>query len=49
LKRQNQLLETIQERFQTIVTTTHLGAFDAQWVQSAQVLTVDAGQIVSAV
>ena len=48
LKRQNQLLETIQDRFQTIVTTTHLGAFDAQWVQSAQVLTVDAGQIVTA-
>ena len=47
LKRQNQLLETIQERFQTIVTTTHLGAFDAQWVQSAQVLTVNAGHIES--
>ena len=47
LKRQNQLLETIQERFQTIVTTTHLGAFDAQWVKSAQVLTVEAGQIIT--
>ena len=46
LNRQNQLLETIQERFQTIITTTHLGAFDAQWLQSSQILTVNAGQLV---
>ncbi|NEQ98361.1 MAG: DNA replication/repair protein RecF [Cyanothece sp. SIO2G6] len=45
LKRQNQLLETIQDRFQTLITATHLGAFDAQWVQSAQILTVKAGQL----
>ncbi|MEL6321905.1 MAG: DNA replication and repair protein RecF, partial [Cyanobacteria bacterium J06626_14] len=46
LNRQNQLLETIQDRFQTIITTTHLGAFDAQWLQSSQILTVKAGQLV---
>jgi DNA replication and repair protein RecF len=46
LHRQNQLLETIQDRFQTLITTTHLGAFDAQWLQSTQILTVDQGKIV---
>jgi DNA replication and repair protein RecF len=45
LNRQNQLLETIQERFQTLITTTHLGAFDAQWLRQTQILSVEAGQI----
>jgi DNA replication and repair protein RecF len=45
LNRQNKLLETIQDHFQTLITTTHLGAFDAQWLKSSQVLTVKAGQI----
>jgi DNA replication and repair protein RecF len=45
LQRQNQLLETIQDRFQTLITTTHLGAFDAQWLKSAQILSVRSGQI----
>ncbi len=45
LNRQNQLLETIQDRFQTLITTTHLGAFDAQWLTSAQILSVEAGKI----
>lgn len=45
LNRQNQLLDAIQTRFQTLITTTHLGAFDAKWLDSAQVLTVKAGQI----
>ncbi len=45
LTRQNQLLSTIQDRFQTLITTTHLGVFDAKWLQSSQVLTVNAGQI----
>ena len=45
LNRQNQLLDTIQERFQTLITTTHLGSFDAQWLQSSQVLQVSAGHI----
>lgn len=43
--RQNQLLETIQDRFQTLITTTHLHAFDAQWLKSSQVLTVEGGKI----
>ncbi len=45
LNRQNQLLETIQDRFQTLITTTHLGAFDSQWLTSSQVLKVEAGQL----
>lgn len=45
LNRQNKLLETIQDHFQTLITTTHLGSFDAQWLKSSQILTVKAGQI----
>lgn len=45
LTRQNKLLETIQERFQTLITTTHLGSFDAQWLKSSQILTVKSGEI----
>jgi DNA replication and repair protein RecF len=46
LTRQNKLLETIQDRFQTLITTTHLGAFDSLWLKSSQILTVKAGRIV---
>ncbi|MFH7241635.1 MAG: DNA replication/repair protein RecF [Spirulina sp.] len=45
LHRQNQLLEAIQDRFQTIITTTHLGSFDSQWMNTSQILTVRQGQI----
>lgn len=43
--RQHQLLEAIQERFQTLVTATHLKAFDAHWLQTSQILNIDAGKI----
>jgi DNA replication and repair protein RecF len=43
--RQNQLLDAIQDRFQTLITTTHLNAFDAQWLKSSQVLYVNGGKI----
>lgn len=43
--RQNQLLDAIQDRFQTLITTTHLGSFDSQWLNSSQILLVKAGQI----
>jgi DNA replication and repair protein RecF len=46
LTRQNKLLETIQDRFQTLITTTHLGAFDSLWLRSSQILTVKAGRVV---
>ena len=45
LNRQNQLLEAIQDRFQTLITTTHLGAFDTQWLHESQVFSVNAGQL----
>lgn len=45
LNRQNKLLDTIQDRFQTLITTTHLGSFDAQWLQSSQILTVTHGEV----
>ncbi|CDN12088.1 MAG: DNA replication/repair protein RecF [Richelia sp.] len=45
LSRQNQLLDTIQDRFQTLITTTHLGAFDAQWLHSSQIVYVHCGEI----
>jgi DNA replication and repair protein RecF len=45
LNRQNQLLEAIQDRFQTIITTTHLGVFDSQWVTASQILTVNLGRL----
>jgi DNA replication and repair protein RecF len=45
LHRQNQLLEAIQDRFQTLITTTHLGAFDAQWLHSSQIFSVKSGQL----
>jgi DNA replication and repair protein RecF len=45
LHRQNQLLDAIQDRFQTLITTTHLGSFDAQWLQSSQIFSVKAGQL----
>ncbi|MDF2387897.1 DNA replication/repair protein RecF [Nostoc ellipsosporum NOK] len=43
--RQNQLLDTIQDRFQTLITTTHLSSFDSQWLNSSQILFVKAGEI----
>jgi DNA replication and repair protein RecF len=44
-KRQHKLLDTIQDRFQTLITTTHLDSFDSQWLRSSQVLTVASGQL----
>lgn len=43
--RQNQLLDAIQERFQTLITTTHLSAFDRSWLNSSQILSVQAGHL----
>ena len=48
LTRQNQLLSVIEDRFQTLITTTHLGAFDAKWLDSSQILQVRSGKIVPA-
>ncbi len=45
LHRQGQLLETIDDRFQTLITTTHLQIFDAQWKRSSQIITIENGKI----
>lgn len=45
--RQNQLLAAIEDRFQTLITTTHISSFDQQWVNSSQILTVEQGKILS--
>lgn len=47
LNRQNQLLEAIQDRFQTLITTTHLNSFDSQWLKASQIICVKAGTITS--
>lgn len=46
LTRQDRLLSVIEDRFQTLITTTHLGAFDAKWLDSAQILHVRSGALV---
>jgi len=45
LVRQDHLLTAIEDRFQTLITTTHLNAFDAQWLKQSQILTVHRGAI----
>lgn len=44
-QRQNQLLAAIQGRFQTLITTTHLNSFEAQWLKSSQIFSVESGQL----
>ncbi len=46
LNRQNQLLETIGDRFQTLITTTHIGSFNHDWLKDSQILVVEAGKII---
>ena len=43
--RQHQLLEVIGDRFQTIITTTHIDSFNQDWIKNSQVLAVEAGTI----
>lgn len=43
--RQKQLLEVIGDRFQTIITTTHIDTFNHNWIKDSQVLAVEAGKI----
>jgi DNA replication and repair protein RecF len=47
LQRQDHLLNAIGDRVQTIITTTHLGSFDAQWLNSARIFQVENGKILS--
>jgi DNA replication and repair protein RecF len=43
--RQKQLLEVIGDRFQTIITTTHIDTFNHDWLKNSQILAVEAGKI----
>lgn len=43
--RQKQLLAVIGDRFQTIITTTHIDSFNHDWIQDSQILAVEAGKI----
>ncbi|MGL5835578.1 MAG: DNA replication/repair protein RecF, partial [Waterburya sp.] len=43
--RQKQLLEVIGDRFQTIITTTHIDSFYQDWTKDSQILVVEAGEI----
>ncbi|MBJ7900761.1 MAG: DNA replication/repair protein RecF [Cyanobacteria bacterium RI_101] len=43
LKRQRQLLEVLETRFQTLITATHLERFGEKWLDSAQIFQVSAG------
>jgi DNA replication and repair protein RecF len=45
INRQNQLLEAVGDRFQTLITTTHLGFFDDQWLKNTQILSVQSGKV----
>lgn len=45
LHRQKQLLEAIGDRFQTIITTTHIDSFNQNWLEDSQILVVKAGTI----
>jgi len=45
LTRQNHLSVALQDRFQTLITATHLDSFHAPWLDAAQILTVRAGSI----
>ncbi len=43
--RQKQLLEVIGDRFQTIITTTHIDTFNHDWIKDSQILAIEAGKI----
>ncbi|PZO36229.1 MAG: DNA replication/repair protein RecF [Pseudanabaena frigida] len=45
LQRQDHLLNAIGDRVQTIITTTHLGSFDAHWLNSSRIFQVENGKI----
>ncbi len=45
LHRQNQLLEAISNRCQTLITTTHLNAFAQNWLKASQILSVKSGSV----
>jgi DNA replication and repair protein RecF len=47
LQRQRQLLESLGDRFQTFITTTHLNYFDSQLLANAQIIEVKQGKFLN--
>ncbi|WP_017294685.1 DNA replication/repair protein RecF [Geminocystis herdmanii] len=45
LKRQHQLLDSLGNRFQTFITTTHLNYFDDKLLKESQIIKIDKGRI----
>lgn len=45
LKRQQQLLDSLGNRFQTFITTTHLNYFDEKLLEESQIIHIDKGRI----
>ena len=45
--RQQLLLEAVGDGHQCLVSATHLGAFNGGWHQGSQVITVEAGAVLS--
>ncbi|MGY6530263.1 MAG: DNA replication/repair protein RecF [Cyanobacterium sp.] len=45
LKRQQQLLDSLGDRFQTIITTTHLNYFETNLLNQAQIIKVQGGKL----
>lgn len=45
-QRQEALLGAVQSPIQTIITTTHLTNFNSQWLDCAQILTIEGGKII---
>lgn len=44
LKRQQQLLDSLGNRFQTFITTTHLNYFDEKLLEESQIIQIDKGR-----
>jgi DNA replication and repair protein RecF len=46
LQRQKQLLDSLGNRFQTFITTTHLNYFDSKLLKEAQIIEVEKGKLI---
>lgn len=46
LHRQKQLLDSLGNRFQTFITTTHLNYFDSKLLKQAQIIEVERGKLI---
>ncbi|MBL1211019.1 DNA replication/repair protein RecF [Geminocystis sp. GBBB08] len=47
LQRQQQLLDSLGNRFQTLITTTHLNYFDSKLLKEAQIIEVERGKLIN--